>query len=246
MSMLTTFAAIKESITRKPSLVTYADARPRHAALAAFETPSAAQRALHGSSLSAHERNAVVCALLLENKRRPDPVWQALLLAAFEPMLVRIRRRMGAPKSEDLDQDLLVAFLTAIANIAIGPYTLNAIQWATEAPILAARRRKRHAPEMLEYDEDTQKCRPFGAPADERVHAVEVARIIESRGGAELLRAMIATHGTDESLKEHVAQSYAHLSEKERATTYRRLKEARQDVLDRLHAQLQRAGARAA
>lgn len=114
-------------------------------------------------------------------------------------------------------------------------------QRSTQGPIFDARRRAQHAPPMLELDEEAHARSPFGA-ADDKLAVAEITRILESRGGSELVDAMLATHGADESLKDYVARNYEHATVQERAAAYDRLKLARRDAL----AKLQGEGARAA
>ncbi len=237
MSMLETFAAIKKSLAR-PSAI-YTDARARHAALADHETPAALLEALRASSrLSAIERDAILVALVTENQRAPQPVWQSLLLAAFEPMLVRLRGRLGSRNDEERDLELISAFLEAVRAIRVGPFMAYVLRLATAARVFEPRRKEKHAPTMVPFEEETHPCNPFESAAEAHVAVADVVRIIEAKGGHELLDAMLATHGTDESLTDYVARVHADRTPTERASAYERLKIARRDMLADLRTRL--------
>src|SRR5580700_8786798 len=119
-ALKTTFDQLAKSTASGSYARIFAQAAPRYPALAAYDSPRAVLDVLQGdSSFTVEERDAILVALLAELRASKEKVWQALLVLAFEPMLVRIRARLGQPKvtrfgrsqADDLDQRVLLAFL---------------------------------------------------------------------------------------------------------------------------------------
>ena len=231
-------AQIKTTLSRPSTL--YAAARPRHRALAPYETPLSLLAAFTRATpaLDVLERDALLGALVTENNRAPAPLWQSLLLAAFERMLLRIRRRLGRPRDEDLDQRVLLAFLNALRSVRASSYVALAIRWATEGEVFAGRRAERKAPKMAPFDDDRYVGDPFGVDAHARAAAAEVVRIVEEQGDGEILAVLLATRATDESLSHYVAREYADRTDEERAAAYYRLRMARARVVGEVRARL--------
>jgi hypothetical protein len=188
------------------------------------------------SALSRPERDAVVSALVDERQRTNHPIWQTILLLAFEPMLVRLRTRVGRIRSDDLDQRVLVAFLGALTVVRPGPFLVLVLRRATERLLFpslkVARREDEHAP----FEEETHPPDLFAV--DTSTRAAEVIRILEAAGGAELREAMLATRGTDETLRDYVARTHPNATLAERATAYERLWRARNAVERQLREKL--------
>jgi hypothetical protein len=211
----------------------YDAARAQHRELAPYASPRDVLRALRpGSSLSDFERDALLVAVLGDHQRAPEPVWQSILLVAFEPMLVRLRKRIhGKRDAEDRDQDVLLGFLEAIRAVRVGPFVVHGIRWATQAHVFGAVRRDRlergHAP----FDDDRTRVGPPGLPTFEKVAAAEMMELFEAEGGKELLEAVVVTEASDEPLSEYVERVYAERSPRERASLYDRLWRARKKVL---------------
>jgi hypothetical protein len=224
----------------RPSRI-YEAARPRHRALAPYETPASLLSALTRSAppLDVLERDALIAALVTENQRAPQPIWQSLLLVAFERMLFRLRRRLGGRRDdEDLDQRVLLAFLNALRSVRVSSYVALGIRWAAEGEVFASRRAELRAPEIKLFDDDTYLGDPFGVDAHARASAEEVVRIVEAEGGEELLRVLLATRAGDESLTKYVAREYADRTQAERAAAYDRLQIARSRIVDEVRARL--------
>lgn len=91
----------------------------QHPVLAAYPDPANVLEALASSSpLPVEQRSVLVFALARAQRTRPHPVWQGLLVLAFEPMLRRIYRALGLLCVSDREQRLLLAFLEAVVVIA--------------------------------------------------------------------------------------------------------------------------------
>jgi hypothetical protein len=232
----TTLATIKTTLSR-PS-ADLAEARTSCPALAGYDTPAALVDAMR-SMLGPRERDQLVAALVEEHQRAPRTVWQSILLAVFEPMLVRLRKRLGQPENEDRDQEVLVAFLEATREVRAGAYTTLALQWVTESKAFRAKKKERREQSHALYDDETYS-RPLAAEANTKLAADEVARALEKRGGEELLRAVLATEVEEVPLVDYVARAYPRASASERATLYTRLRLAKAAVLGELRARAER------
>jgi hypothetical protein len=245
MSMLeNTFGAIKKSLAR-PS-AEYAEARARCTMLAPYETPDALVAALRGpSALTPPRRQALVAAVVAEHQRSKRPLWQSVLLAAFEPMLVRLRGNAGSATGEDWDQEVLLAFLEAAATLQPGEEMMRALLWLTEAKLKRATRRDRRAQDHGTFNDATY-CTPFRDQAHAKLATEDVMQIIEKRGGPELLTAVLATGVEEETLTGYVARAYPDASPAERASRYKRLFVARSRVLAELRVRAERASRAAA
>jgi hypothetical protein len=236
MSMLIplqkTLRAIGVTLDRRSRA--YDVARPQYRELAPYASPKELLHALGPSSpLTECERDALIAAVLTEHQRAPEPVWQSILLVAFEPMLVRIRRRIrGERDAEDRDQQVLLGFLEALRSVRAGPYMVLAMQWVTKAHAFGAvrkdlRERAAHDP----YDDDRTRARPLGATAVEKVAATEIMQMVEAAGGEELLQAIVATEGGDEPLSEYVARVHPQASLADRAKIHDRLSRVQNKVM---------------
>jgi hypothetical protein len=96
-------------------------ARRRRPALAPYPTPDAVLARLWARGEGAFaERDRLTCALLAEEQARPAPLWCALLVLAYFPMLATLAGRLKRDRDRELDIDELVlyAFLDAAHALA--------------------------------------------------------------------------------------------------------------------------------
>ncbi len=210
----------------------YPAARARHTALAAYENPERVLRALAiSSTITQEERNAIMIALLEEHRSSRSPLWQAMLITAFTPMLLNVRRRVRRKGDEDVDQNLLVAFLSALRDVRIGPYSTVAIRWATQKDVFRGIERESRALEMNEYDDDTHPPDVFGVEERDAERTEEILRILETYGD-ELFDVVLATHAGDDSAQGlFVNKKCAGQPLQVRAREYQRLVLARRRVV---------------
>jgi hypothetical protein len=224
-----TVARLKSDLARGASARAYEEARSRHRALLPYASPAEVLSALASTSpLSLPERDVVVSALVAERQRTPHPLWQTLLLVAFEPMLVRLRTRIARSRSDDFDQRVLVAFLGALTVVRPGPFLALALRRATERLLFPSLKIARRESQNGLFDERTHPPDLFSVAT--ATSAAEIIRIIEATGGAELREAMLATRGTDETLRAYVARTHPNATTAERSTAYDRLWRARSAV----------------
>jgi hypothetical protein len=113
------------------------------------------------SYLLPEERHLLARALVRSQRAAAHPLWQALLLRAFEPLLRRLRMRdRGA--TEDRDQRVLHAFLHAVATLPVscGPVFV-AIGRATARELFGAVRREARGAEGETFDEHAAAIAPL-------------------------------------------------------------------------------------
>jgi hypothetical protein len=237
MSLPETIEAIRKSLARAKSAA-FALSQSRRAAIAAHDSPRALADAL--SQLSAAKRERIIAALVDENTASPAPVWQSLLVVAFEPMLLKLRAKIGTPRdnktiADELDQRVLAAFLDTLRATRPGRFTAMAIAWGTEPRVFAAHDGTR---EKVDYDEDVEADPHPIATADVKIELDELLDRIEARHGDEVVRAIVATEIGGESLLEYVTRVHADLAPAHRARSYDRLARARNDALDHVRPRL--------
>jgi len=231
MSMRATIQAFKTKLPGKSQA--FAEARTRHRALAAYETPASLAVALAPASGTAPaQRERIVAALLAENHLAPVAVWQSLLVLAFEGSLLRLRAKVARRRREDadeLDQHVLLAFLDSVRAVRPSRHTTLALVWGAEARTSGAKR-----PREQELDEDCPLRETRVASPDVQLEVKELLESIEAHHGRDVLEAIVATEIGGETLLEHVARRHPELSPSERACIYDRIQRARNEALDRL------------
>jgi len=204
----------------------------RRPALVAYASPQAVLEALRAdSSRTVEERDAILVALLEELRTTKGAVWQALLVLAFEPMLVRIRTRLGKPvavrfgrsQADDLDQRVLLAFADAAGTLRIKSHAARALRLAVKRSVFEDEKREREAFQPDEFDEDAHEGDPFEVTTREKAAANEVVGILDAEGGAELRDMILATRAHGEALRAYVARTQPDRSETQRRTIERRL-----------------------
>ena len=208
----------------------YAEGRSRQPALAPYDEAPAVLAALDpGSGMGSADRAAIVGALLCEHRREAHPLWQSMLLAAFEPMLRRLRHAAGPKGDPDLDQEVVYAFLQALGSVSTDSgYAPRALRWATRGVVLDPHRAARRGGRPRPFH-DEEYVEPF---ADGEAAAAErLARLFAGAGiGGELAEMLLATIGGDEPLKDYADRRAASQDDRRRAAAYDRL------VRDRLRA----------
>lgn len=228
-----TVARLKSQLARGASARTYEEARARHRALLPYASPAEVLSALAASSsLTLPERDVVVSALVTECQRSKNPLWQTLLLLAFEPMLCRLRSTIASSRSDDFDQRVLVAFYGALAVVRPGPFLALAIRRATERQLFPSLKVARRESQNDIFDEETHPTDLLAV--DAATEAAEVIRIVEASGGAELREAILATRATDETLLDYIARTHPNATPAECSAAYDRLWVARNAVERRL------------
>jgi DNA-directed RNA polymerase specialized sigma24 family protein len=243
MGLTLIFEGLKRSIGRYDD--EYQRGRARQGALAPHRTARAVLDALAaGSPLSVIERGEVVVALVTEQQQVGHPLWQAMLVATFEPMLRKLRRRLGPANDEDLDQEVFVHFFEAIKALPEDErtaYAALALRRATARGAFTSVRRAQRELPATSLDDEVESPDPFAQAILEAVveaSAAEAARVLRGGGGGDELRDIVLTSFAGEStLKEYVCQRYGAASDAVRAAAYGRLVRARHRLQIRLRAE---------
>jgi hypothetical protein len=155
MAFLCTLARLSRAVDRQETwfdLVTQDEP-----ALAQFGSPERLIDALEGSWLTSEAREEVFSALMRVQYAAPSPLWEAILLVAFGPMLLRLRTQ---PRTDSvLDQLGLFRFVDAIAQVADGS-DIDRID--VRIRLLASRASFRLADQIAGVD-DADRADPFAA-----------------------------------------------------------------------------------
>jgi hypothetical protein len=186
----------------------YVRVRAFERVLEPYEAPTALADALAKAPQLTDERQLVVRALLRAHQGSPvkHPLWQALLLRAFEPMLKRLRGGLRAD-SDDCDQQVLLAFLEAIARINPDASAIFlTVRRATARRVFGELRAEREHEDLVQFDEESVECSPPPhLDPQPFVHCLahEVAdMLVELPGGMEAVRAAVANDTIAEQVEE--------------------------------------------
>lgn len=245
MTTHATFAALRKSLATHSAA--YAGGRSRQSTLQRYATPLDVLEALARKSLlDPLERNGVVVALVVEHRRGSSPVWQTLLLLAFEPMLVNLVPRQGRAH-EDVSQRLFLAFLEALQRVPLNRFTALAIRTASVrvyADLRAAERGEDRSVPTVLPDDDKEGSEAAAPPRlEEGVEAAELLEELRGVADPELVEVLVETHAAERPLREYVEETYAHYTPKARASLYERLKATRRAVETKLRARRARHAA---
>lgn len=240
MSIKTTIHELKKTIHLSPA--TFAQAKERRLELTPFATASEALTALlPDSSLSADERDALALAIIAEQQREHRPLWQAMLIVAYEPMLAKFCSKRTRD-ADERESDVLHAFLEALlrVNCAAPPRFLPLHLKGMTSTLL----RRSMADELLDDaigdDDDDIDAAAASAPLEE----VEVSELIGqllAKGATEVLGAVVAVHVEHQSLRAHVESTYAPCSAREQERLYHRLRRETRTVVARIRRRERRA-----
>ena len=231
--------ALASNVTRHAAV--YATARPNHPALAPYETIDAVLAALvDRSRLTADERDPILIAVVIEHQRTRHALWQSILLKAFAPMLLYLRKSQGRADDVDLDQAVLLSFLEAARSIRTESHVARCLRIVTEAKVYEDERKARRHAGGVVFDDEVQHPSPYGASTHAKVAASEVLEILEAEGGAELRDLMFSTCALDETVADYVARVHARRAPAARAAIADRLRRLRINALQKLNARVQR------
>jgi hypothetical protein len=237
----------KEAKRRYPALSPYASPREVITALA-----SDARRRLP-------ERELIVWSLVSEQRRRPHPVWAAILAAAFAPMLrlLRARLRPDQLNADELNQLVLTTFLFVVTEFpGRGPgYTAIALRQLTRRAVVNVMRAaddeyeasEPMPPEGLaevghEHEPGAAFCGPLRKPTLEEADAL-FELLLETVGTsvpADHLDLVRATMLRGEPLEDYVRRLYPRAPASDQRRLYERVKRRRTRVIQRMREPLAR------
>jgi hypothetical protein len=251
-------------VRRSQSSVTrdlFAEARTRHAALGAFDTPGDMLAYLRQSEgRCAEMRSAIVAALLAEVQGGPTADWLALLVLAFFPGLLRLRERLN-PRAFAGPDDLTALTFECFCEAAVA-LPLETQGRCAVLNLMSATRRQvfRHvsaaralAAFEQPVDEGRLACIPASEPTiEEAVVALEAACARSPETALALLTEpgvcrcegdlslAFDTYASDLPLAEWVRRTHPGLSEAELARTYERIRRRRSRIAARARGLSQR------
>jgi hypothetical protein len=249
--------ALKTELRAETSMRLFDETKKRYAALAEHETPLSVLAVLGDESTRRWaEREAVTRALVTEEQERPHPLWAALLLAAYYPMLSRLRHRIYGNDldPEDFDQLVVSTFLEVVRAF---PLADKRDRTAMHLRQITQRRvfrhiREEHASRVLIAPDDVSDMPPFspdawpGSPKPRRRRHKVRPEPMDCRDAIELLTTRAAHLGQDqidlvvttmvrgERLRVYVERTFPDREPDERDRIYQRLKRQRSRTLARL------------
>jgi hypothetical protein len=231
--------ALASNVSRHAAV--YATARPNHPALAPYATIADVLAALvDRSRLTADERDPILIAIVIEHQRTRHALWQSILLKAFAPMLLYLRKGQGRADDADLDQAVLLSFLEAARSIRTESHVARCLRIVTEAKVYEDSRKARRHEGGDVFDDEVQYPSPYGASTHTKVAASEVLAILEAEGGAELRDLMFSTCALEETVADYVARVHTRETPAARVAIADRLRRVRLNALQQLSARVQR------
>ena len=138
--------------------------------------------------------------------------------------------RVSHTRSVEVDQRVILAFLSALRAVQPGAYVTIALRRTTAEALFDASRLEQREAAHSPFDEATHPANVFGIDATREAAAAELTRIVAAEGGADLRDAILATRGGDESLRAYVARLYPAATPSARASIYERLLRGRDAV----------------
>lgn len=249
--------ALKTELRAETSMRLFDETKNRYAALAEHETPLSVLAVLGDESTRRWaEREALTRALVTEEQERPHPLWAALLLTAYYPMLSRLRHRIYGNDldPEDFDQLVVSTFLEVVHAF---PLADKRDRTAMHLRQMTQRRvfrhiREEHAARVLIAPDDVSDMPPFspdawpGSPKPRRRRHKVRPEPMDCRDAIELLTTRAAHLGQDqidlvvttmvrgERLRVYVERTFPDREPDERDRIYQRLKRQRSRTLARL------------
>jgi hypothetical protein len=193
MSLRLVMQSLAWSVRRYES--TYRSACSEEPTFAPYPTANALLATLKDqSALPLPQRQTLVAALILRYQATRHPLWQLLLLGAFQPLLGGLRQRDRGNRS-DRDQRVLAAFLQALGSVRVeGQLVFLAVSRATARALFRAVRAER---DMLDHAVplDEPRATPShdaDAPPFTVCLAHEIAaHIAQQRGGEDVVRVLV-------------------------------------------------------
>jgi hypothetical protein len=231
------------------------DAKTRHSVLSKYATPAAVLAAL--SNLSGApwaERERLTRALLAEMQTQRHPFWTALLLAAYYPMLLRLRGRIRGRAIDlaDTDQLLILTFIEVTRDFPLDQRknrTCMYLRQMTQRRVFQAVRQESaiHAITSYQSVEDVDLARLLARPSSRLRHRTkteaapvddsEAISLLASRASLlarDQINILVATVVHGEPLRLHVERAFAQHDSADRDRAYQRLKRQRARALIRL------------
>ncbi|HEY2512967.1 MAG TPA: hypothetical protein VGI39_19000 [Polyangiaceae bacterium] len=234
-----TVTAIRTTLTKHPT--EYTRGRAAHPALAPYARPEDLLSALALSSpLPYEDRDGITLALIAEHQRAAHPLWQSILLVAYEPLLAGAWKRLHDKR--DAEPRLVLALLEALAKVSLAhpPSRLALhLRHAVERIVFGSTAEARVEPDLVPMKEARQVVSPEG-PETALLRADEERRLtreLETLFGAEapvMLDVLTHARSGREPLVTLIAERHPELTSKQRARLYDELQRMRRRALAHL------------
>jgi hypothetical protein len=241
--------ALHVEVRSKKYQASFEQARARHPSLSPFTLPAAILAALDlASCLAVAEKDRLTRALVTEFAEHPSPLWLALLVLAYSPMLLRLRARVraSAVPSPDLDQIVLASFLQVVGDFraeSAEGHTCAALRRSTERRVFEAVRKLHRDLTLVEPVEPSDLDELPRAVADTAWRATmrdlprladHLERAADGAVKREDIDLVVHTLIGQQSLPQYVRQRYPEIQGADRHLLYERLRRARSRAVQRL------------
>jgi len=237
-------AARREALSRKYA-ATYERGRAATPWLEPFTTVESLLHMLEDTRAETYPlRDGLARALMALHRTATSGLWSSLLLAAYQPLVRRLRGRInpGVLSNDDVDSIVLSAFMEAITKLPLDvpqEYTAKRLKGRTERYVFDKLRKERGQPVSTPgLDELMPEDSAFVEPDERAGDSWIVARrdlfhLAGDRIAHETMNLVIDTYEEPEALRQHIERmQIADAAERERA--YQRLKKQRTRALRRL------------
>ena len=228
----------------------FARGRALHPALAPYATPAECLAALNLSAPTSDEaRDALTLALVTEHQqRRGQPLWQSLLLIAYEPMLANVWRRLLDRR--DAESRIVLAFLEAVAKLSVeAPPSRIALhlRHATERGTFGPVPMRQAEPKTIPLSKARNEPAPEALDAQIE-HREQMALIVSALNdlfgdpgvAAETFDVLLHARTGREPLERLVAERHPELGPRARAAVYERWQRQRRRALAHFEARFVR------
>jgi hypothetical protein len=252
--------ALRAELGRGSCVKRFAEARTRHPSLSSFQSPAEVVAELERDErAAAPRREALLWALIVEQRTSPHPLWAAMLALMFAPMLCVLRASLwpGRLNGEELSELVLTSFLFVVADPAAVPASEHvsiALRQQTRRMVFTALRRIQTEARGMNIVDPEQLanvagsaapgdafCAPLGTSAEEEADAlVELLHdTLADHPRPAHLDLVIETQIRGESLGDYVRRTHPTAREHEYVRLYERLKRRRTRAANRLRKPLE-------
>jgi hypothetical protein len=231
-----TIDSIQKTLARFPT--EYARGRALQAALAPHASPAEVLAVLDLAASTTHpERDAITFALVTEHQRASHPLWQSVLLVAYEPMLANVWKRLHDKR--DAESRIVLAFIEAIAKVSLAhppSHLALHLRHAVERGAFGSTAAAHLEPELVSLTA-ARKERSHDSPEACALLDDEKSRLrseLDSVFGDDapiVLDVLVHARRGREALEAFVAETHPHLTGKQRAVMFDRLQSLRRRAL---------------
>jgi hypothetical protein len=182
------------------------------------------------------ERSAIVCALVDQHQGSKSKLWSTILLRAFAPILVKVRKKIHGGHADTRDSFVLSSFVEAISRIRAAHDPARIYMYIRQATRRGA----------VQLNKREARWQPFGfgieadlvpdprTLAEPQLRGVWIQGQLRDESEVELLGTLIDRGG----LLKLVQTQHPQLPPEEQARVLRRMHKQRARLVKRLRAQL--------